>query len=424
MRFLFSFCYDCLVHLYLLCVAIPKMVFHWKKYRGTLWSRLGYRFPSINKGERPLIWIHAVSLGETKAILPLIAHLKQDPSAPLLLLSTMTKTGYEVGEGSGVDWHTYLPFDLPYVISHLVKRVKPDLVVLVETDFWYHFLQAAKGSGARLAVVNGKLSERSFRRYRRIPLAVESLLMPIDLFCLQGEVYAERFRRLGIPESRLVVTGNLKIEGGEGEKQRLTREEIGITPDQYLLTLGSTHDPEERLWIEAIAQIEKAHPEVRVLLVPRHPERFDQVAALLERQGVSFTRWSQGSHFGSSRWMLMDCMGMLRSCYQISDIAFVGGTFTPEVGGHNLIEPALFGKAVLYGPYTQGQPHLHALVEEYQAGLQLAPEEIVATLLRLIEHPEESQERGAQGAKLVAHAQGALNKTRAHILRLLEKAPS
>jgi 3-deoxy-D-manno-octulosonic-acid transferase len=423
---LFSLLYDLGLHLYA-CACLPKIATHFrKKYRGSLLQRLGRNFPSIEKQGRKLIWIHAVSLGETKAVAALIKRLKSIENPPLILLSTTTHTGHAEGHKSApmADFHLYLPFDFSYVIRPIIQRTAPDLVLLTETDFWYHFQEAVKKRGGKVILINGKISERSFTRFSKLPFFTKRLLGTIDHFYLQGELYRSRFAQLQIPPSKLTITGNLKLDS-EIETEDLSRlkRELGLT-NQTVLTLGSTHDPEERIWLRALKQLWTHFPQLKVMIVPRHPERFSQVAKLLHLEGVKFSQWSQGGTFHTHPILLVDAMGVLRKCYQISDLTFVGGSFTPKIGGHNILEPAFYGKPVLFGPHMHAQPDLLDLVTTHQAGLQLSEETLLSTLHHLLSNPPLYQQLGTNGEKLLSSSRGALDQTFQALQSLLQKQSS
>jgi len=411
--------YDLGIHLF----AFFKVLFNWKKYRGIVGPRMGNGFPKIEKGERSLVWVHAVSMGETKAIAPLIKKIKSQPNAPIVILSTVTQTGHEEGKKSAADYAVYLPFDFRYVIRPIVRRVRPDLVILTETDFWYHFQDEVKKRGGKLVVVNAKLSERSFLRYQKFPSFVNRLLQPVDHFYVQGPLYEEHLKKLGIPPEKISVTGNIKLDAAVEVAKSPTKEQLGLD-DQFVITLGSTHAPEERLWIEALKRLWQSHSNIKVLIVPRHPERFNEVAQLLDEERLAYARWSQKGTLHARDVLLVDAMGVLKTCYQLSDLAFVGGSFTSKVGGHNILEPSVYGKPVLFGPYMHSQPDLLDLMRSYRAGLQIMPEDIVSTVSQCIASPSLVQLLGENGLKLMSESRGALDKTFDSLQPLLEKGRS
>ncbi len=418
---MFDFLYDLALHLYIVA-SLPKLIKGWGKYRNNVLKKLGKDFPKIYKEGRQLIWIHAVSLGETKAIAPLVKKIKDLPNPPLILLSTATETGHAEGKKSApeADYHLFLPFDLSYIVRPIIAQTKPDLVILTETDFWYHFQSAAKRQGAQLVVVNGKISERSYTRIKPFPFLSKRLFAPIDHFYLQGEIYQKRFLDLGIDPSKLSITGNIKLDTPiEMIDTTALKQKLSLS-DQPLLTLGSTHDPEEKIWLDALSQIWLTHPTLKVLLVPRHPERFPIVASLLDSKAIPYARWSQGGTFQNNNLLLVDTMGQLRNCYQISTLAFVGGSFTEKVGGHNILEPGFFGKPVLFGPHMHSQPDLLELVRTYHSGLQITPTQSIPTLNNLLSNPTQLHQLGASGLALTAASRGALDKTFQCLLPLLQ----
>jgi len=423
---LFSFLYEISIWL-LALIAIPKMLYQrWKygKYRNSLRLRLGYDFPRIDKGKRPLIWMHAVSVGETKAIAPL-AKLLKTLNNPILVISSTTETGHAEAKRSlpFADHHVYLPLDFKGTVKPIISQTKPDLVILAETDFWYNFLNESKKNGASIAVVNGKVSTRSADRLKKFSFFSKPLFNLVDLFCVQNNIYKKRFEEIGVPENKLIVTGNLKFDE---DYTKLTADEIkqwkdllGINNDEMILVAGSTHDPEESLLVEALLKVWNKYPNLKVLIVPRHPERFNDVASLLAKKHLPFVRFS-GIHSktGKESVILVDAMGVLRKCYQLADIALVGGSFTSKVGGHNIIEPCWFGVPVIFGPHMYSQPELLDLVKEYQAGIQIEPEKLSDLLCELLSNNEKKNSLGQAGITLVNNLKGATHKTLTSIKEL------
>lgn len=400
-------------------IVLPKllyqMAFH-KKYRNNLKQRLGIGFPEINKGDKKLIWIHAVSMGETKAIATLAKQLKQQSEDTILLFSTVTETGFAEGKKSlpEADFHVFLPFDFKWIIKPIIKRVCPDRVILCETDFWYNFLRSSKCVGAETAVVNAKISERSMRRFLKFPNYTKKLFSLVDRFCVQSKHYRDRFLQLDIPEDKITVTGNIKFDS---QFPKLSPEELinwkgklGIHPEDHVLVAGSTHEPEEKIILEACAEVWEKDPRLKVLIVPRHPERFDEVAQLLNKRGVEYSRYSENSSH-ETPVVLVDAMGVLRQCYQSATLAIVGGSFTSRVGGHNIVEPCWYGVPVLFGPYLHSQPELLELVNQYQAGIQVSQEKLAGIVKELLLQPDKRKVLGASGARLIGDLKGATQKT-------------
>jgi len=348
-------------------LSIPRLILQRKKYQGTWGKRLGKGFPIIHKGEKRLLWVHAVSVGETRAIAPLATMFEQE--GWLLLVTTCSSTGLAEAKRllPYAEGHALLPLDFSWVIGPILKRIRPDRVLLAESDFWRNFLRFSKAEGADIILANGKMSDQSFARFKRFPFFSRPLFQLFDLICSQNEVYTTRFRALGAPH--VVTTGNLKVEA---PIDSLSFAEISHLKKLYhiegpSLTLGSTHAPEEKELLSALKPLWKAYPDFRLLVVPRHPERFDEVEKLLLEEGFTVSRLSQGSQ--PSQILLIDKMGHLRTCYQLTDISIVAGSYTTKVGGHNILEPLFYGKPTFYGPHMWSQKDFHLLYPEGETPL-------------------------------------------------------
>lgn len=402
-------------------IALPKMLYDMalhRKYKNNFLSRLGFHYPVIQKEQHPLIWIHAVSVGETKAIVALARRLKACNQEVKIVVSSTTETGHQEAKRalSFVDWHVYLPFDFTWIVRKIVRQAKPDLVILSETDLWYNFLHEAKLQNSLIAVVNGKISLRSLSRLLNVSFFSRRLFSLIDLFCVQNNIYKDRFRKLGIPEHQIVVTGNIKFDDDyptlPAEDVRVWRSRLGISSEQPVLTIGSTHHPEEKIFIDLLVRVWKEIPDLKVLLVPRHPERFKEVALLLEKQGVPFVRFSEiAQRKGTEKVILIDAMGLLRMCYQLADLAVVAGSYVEGIGGHNILEPSWYGLPVIFGPYMHAQPELVDLVKEYDAGWQLEAQELSEKIIQLIKDKEERVRIGQKGLRLIADLKGGTERT-------------
>lgn len=412
-----TFLYDLILFLAGICLlpwVLYQIVFK-GKYRKNFWKRLGFGFPSIRKGGRPLVWIHAVSMGEAKAISGLAELLKKELNNPILIISSVTETGHAEARKSMsfADDFVYLPFDFKWIIKPIIQKVKPDFVLLCETDFWFNFLAEARNVGAFIAVVNGKLSEKSLTRYQmigRFPLFEQ-----LDLVCVQNETYQKRFSKLGISPEKIKVTGNLKCgvvpaKLNETEKEEWQKK-FGLKPDHLVLTLGSTHNPEEKKLLTSLKPLLSKFENLKILIVPRHPERFDSVAELLKQLNLPFGRYSNASIQSSQRVALIDAMGVLLKCYQLSDVALVAGSFTEKVGGHNILEPAFFGVPVLFGPHMHSQTDFASLTKENGSGIQVNEENVAQVVSDLLENREKRIHLGAKGRQLTSELQGAKEKT-------------
>jgi 3-deoxy-D-manno-octulosonic-acid transferase len=414
-----SFLYECGLLLATIA-ALPQFLYQLVfkgKYRNSLLKRFGVGFPAINKEKRQLVWIHAVSLGETKAVSALSKMIKAEMDNPIIVFSTTTETGYvEACRTISAEYHVYLPFDYGWVINPIIKQTAPDLVILCESDFWFNFLKKAKKNGAKSVLVNGKLSNRSKERFNKIRFFSDKLFSLIDLFCVQSVLYEKRFAEIGVPQDKIKTTGNMKFDGDYARLPQSQlyewRKELDINSQDPVLVIGSSHNPEESQLLDVLSNVWKILPNLKVILVPRHPERFNEVAGILQKKNIHFRRLSETNPSGSSAdVILIDAMGLLRKCYQLADIAIVAGSFTSKVGGHNILEPSWYGVPVIFGPYMQTQPDLVDLMKEYEAGLQVNIEGLQTVLISLLQDPIKRKLLGDAGLRLASDVHGATGKT-------------
>lgn len=417
----FSFFYE--IALWVLSMAaFPKMLYHrikHGKYRESLGKRLGVGFPLIKKGNRPLVWIHAVSVGEAKAVAPLIKMLKAKMNNPIIVVSSITETGHAEVQRSipQADYKVFLPFDFRFIIRPIVRSVKPDLVILSESDFWYNFLKSAKEVGAKIVLVNGKVSSTSMHRFKKFAMLSKRLFGLFDYLCIQSEHYRKRFIEIGVPAEKMTITGNLKFDGEypalSADQLKIWRQQLGIEDGDKVLVIGSSHDPEEKLFLDVSQKLWSKFPRLKVVFVPRHPERFNEVAGILQTRNVPYIRFSQlgGNYYHDQRVILMDAMGLLRKCYQFADVAVVAGSYTSKVGGHNILEPSWYGVPVVFGPHMHQQPELVELVNQYGAGLQISKDRLYEELEKLLSCDETRKKVGESGLAMVAGINGATKRT-------------
>ncbi len=356
---LFSFFYNLALGLYSL-TYLPKLFS--KKYA----LRRNFKMPEIVKTDRPMIWIHAVSVGETRAVVKLAQMLKEQLNGTLIF-SNITTTGHQEALKSipFADYHILLPLDFSWTMEALISKAKPDLVIITETDFWIHFLNQCEQKGAFIALVNGKISERSFKRLQYFPWLARKLYSPVSLFCVQSDVYGKKFHELGVPMDKIYTVPNLKYDDFPDVIDRgALRARLGIEEGDFVVVAGSTHPGEELIILEAF---EKANiPSSKLLIVPRHPERFNEVGEVLKGRGLLFSRYTMRDT--PHKVTLIDAMGLLRQCYAIASIAVVGGSFVPGVGGHNILEPVFLSVPVLFGPYMEGQIEMVEITLKYEVG--------------------------------------------------------
>ncbi len=406
------FIYDLALLIYLL-FYLPKFLWETlrhRKHRKSFLEKLGIKLPAFSlPADGVRIWVHSISMGETKAVAPLVEQIRKQMPNASIVISTTSETGLGEAKRSmpELDHYFYLPLDFSWTIKRLVKKMKPDLLILVESDFWYNLVSYNK----KVVLVNGKISEISQSRFRLFSFFSQRLFSQFDLFCLQSRRYADRFENLGVAPAKIIVTGNLKFDQPfphiDLERWKI---DLGIQLGGKVITLGSTHDPEEDRLIAALEPLLNRFPTLKILLVPRHPERFAAVAALLEKKGIPFARFSDHApKQGNERIILIDAMGILSACYQLSDIAIVGGSYVTHVGGHNIFEPAALGIPVLFGPHMETQKDLVEVVVQGGAGKQVALQELTSTVEQMLAYPDAQMKQA--GLKLAEEVHGATQRT-------------
>jgi len=352
MTILYDIIFFCIAVCYLPVYAVRR------KFHPGFLTRLGV-LPKSLQLDNP-IWIHAVSVGEAMAIRGLYETLKTRFPDKKFVISTVTPTGNTVVRHfvkSG-DFVCYLPLDISAIVRRVIERIRPSIVVIAETEFWPNIISYLHRKNIPIVAVNGRISDRSFKGYLFSKILVRPILRKISLFCVQTATDYQRLRRLGVDEARLVITGNMKFDKiavNPPVSTGITRESLRIAGDAKVLLAGSTHPGEEEIILKAYAVLGSAFPSLRLILAPRHPERAAEVARKVTRYGfepvaISSRDCMAGSP-GRKKIFIIDTIGQLLAFYALSDIVFVGGSLVRK-GGHNILEPALLGKPVLFGPYT------------------------------------------------------------------------
>jgi len=359
------------------------------------------------------VWVHAVSVGETVAAVPLLRGLEAlAPSAPRILTVT-TSAGRERARdllGDSV-YLTWLPFDLPFSLRAFLRRARPRLLVLIETELWPLLIHECGRFGVRVVLVNARLSERSAAGYRRLGGLTRNMLDGIDLIACQDSVSAERFRALGARAERVICPGNMKFDallpGDLSVRMDRARERLGAD-DGPLLIAASTHAGEEELLLTAFMPMLRRHPDWRLLIVPRHAHRFGAVWRLLERSPLAAARLSGGEVAAGSRLLLGDVMGELIALYGLADVAFLGGSLVPH-GGHNPIEPAWHGLPLFSGPHLD---NFADVAERFAAAGALEvvadAQELARAMESVLDDEELWQRRGDAARNVVETNRGAL----------------
>ncbi len=421
------------VYLVLIALFSPLLLFsalRKGKYREGWGAKLLGRVP-IRSGRQPCVWLHAVSVGEVNLLQPILAELTCLNPTWEYVISTTTRTGYALARKKYASHIVfYCPLDFSWAVRNAMRRIRPDLLVLAELELWPNLIRQARHGEVRVAVVNGRLSEHSYRGYRRIRWLVRAILQQVDLIAAQDVCYADRFRDLGTPADRLVVTGSIKFDGARTERDNPVTQHLrslwGLSADSVVLLAGSTQSPEELLALEAFRSMMDTHPELYLILVPRHPERFDEVAASLDQSGMIWQRRSlldNAAPVADSRVLLVDVVGELGAWWGTAHAGFVWGSMGSR-GGQNMIEPAGYGVAVCFGPNTWNfRDIVHKLLQQDAAVVVHDGPDLIAFFRQCVENREYAQRLGQRARRLVLQQQGATKRT-VELLQALVRADS
>lgn len=400
------------------------------KYREGFGAKLLGRVP-YRTGNRPCAWLHAVSAGEVNVLQPLVDQLHRDSPHCECVISTTTRTGYEIARKKFPQLSVfYCPLDFTWAIRTALRRIRPDVLVLAELELWPNLIRESHRRGTFVAVVNGRLSEKSARGYGRIRNFVRSLLRCIDLIAVQSEEYERRFIELGADPSVVQVTGTMKFDGAQtsrdNEATKHLRQLAGFGDDDLVFLAGSTQSPEEQLAIEAFQSLKDEFAKLRLVLVPRHPERFAEVAQLLDRSGLAWQRRSEleASRNDAARVLLVDSMGELSAWWGCASIGYVGGSMGKR-NGQSMIEPAAYGVAVSFGPKTRNFRDVVRLMLGRDAAVVVQDgHELTAFVESCLRNPVKMRALGARAKTLVLDQLGATAKTSALLSWLLPEAKS
>jgi 3-deoxy-D-manno-octulosonic-acid transferase len=386
------------------------------KYRRGFSERVG-RVPGRLRqaSGQQLIWIHAVSVGEVLAVSGLVGQIRRVFPGYRVVVSTTTDTGQDLARKRfGEENVFYFPMDFAIAVRPYIRALRPELVILAETEFWPNFMRIVHGSGARMAVVNARISDRSWPRYQRFRWALRRVLASVDLFLAQTEGDKSRLESIGADASRVEVAGNLKFDVTlpapppivENLRRALASEGAGP-----VLVCGSTVDDEEPPLLRAFENLRGSHPRAVMILAPRHPERFETVASLLERMGIASyrrSRWDGEPLAGGV--LLVDTIGELAALYSLADVAFVGGSLVPR-GGHNIIEPAQHGVPIVTGNHTENFRDIIGLFERRNAVRIASLAELPLVLMQLVDDDTERMALGRRAKETILSQMGATSRT-------------
>jgi len=424
-----------LYDLLLLIAAIPLIPFGLVKgfSYGHFWRGLGERLAIYSSGRldvlkgRRVIWVHAVSVGETRASIPLLKKLREQFPDAAIVLSSLTFTGRATAdEIKAADLCLFLPYDLSWIVRRALNLIRPDIVLLVETELWPNFLKALSRQQVPVVLVNGRISDRSFPRYWVVRPLLKPLLQTITRFCMQSRQDELRIIRLGAGSSDTCVTGNLKFDlpspGFDDEEISAFRERLSLPSGIPVWVAGSTRQGEEEIILEAYSQLLAKGVKLVLILVPRYPDRAKGIGELIEKAGFTFVLRSEigqrSKKLAIGEILLGDTLGEMLKFYACANVVFVGGSLVP-IGGHNILEASLLKKPVIFGPYMQNFKTISQLLLEAGGGFQVDAGELAEKVEMLVQDPGVANEVGGKGEALFAEHSGATARTVTEIELLL-----
>ena len=420
-------------YLLLILAALPWLIvqsIRKGKYREGYAEKFLGLVPRRTSG-RTCVWLHAVSVGEVNLLAPLLRAIGKERPDWECVVSTTTMTGMALAKKKypGLSIF-YCPLDFSWAVRAAMRRIRPDLLVLAELELWPNLVRAARQSGARVAVINGRLSEHSFAGYRRIRPLAAALLGQIDLLAVQDDSYAARFRALGANARSVFVTGSMKYDGAATERRNpATRRLValaGFDAEDVVLLAGSTQEPEEAVVLDVFRRLQPSWPKLRLVVVPRHPDRFETAARLLDASGVAWQRRSELERTGpnpAARVLLVDAVGELGAWWGTAQVAFVGGSLGNR-GGQNMIEPAAYGAAVCFGPNTRNFRDIVVAMLAREAAVVVADGDDLARFVRrCLEEPAYAAALGQRAQDLVLEQLGATGRTWGLLSALVDKEP-
>ena len=392
------------------------------KYRKSIGPKFGLipqRVFDEMKGS-PRIWVHAVSVGEVTAAAPIISSLRGMYPEACIVLSTSTETGQEMAGRLITDTSAliYYPLDIPVVVRKVIERVNPDIFVPVETEIWPNFIRACAKRGTRIVMVNGRISPRSFRRYRRTRFFWKRIMNMLDMMGAISAIDASRLEALGVEPSRIHVLGNAKYDSLAAGADDALRDEmearLDIPHEARVFVAGSTHEGEDGMVLKVYRGLLEKYPDMLMVIVPRHPERGDDIVSLARDEGfddcVTMKEINSGTKRAGRRIVIVDVIGELFKVYSLATMVFCGGSLVPR-GGQNILEPAAWGKVVLYGPSMDDFMDEKERLGMAGGGITVSNDrELLAETLKLMEDPETLRRKGAAGREIVASNGGAARR--------------
>ncbi|MEQ9407229.1 MAG: 3-deoxy-D-manno-octulosonic acid transferase [Fuerstiella sp.] len=410
---------------YLLLLTLLSPMIAWRalrhgRYRRGWREKLFGQLQPVADRRQPVVWFHAVSVGEILHLQKVVDAFRRMTGEQFhIVVTSSTDTGFELAESRFPDCSvSWFPLDFSWAVDAAIRRVNPAMVVLMELELWPNFLLSCRRHSVATALINARMSDRSFAGYRRLNHFIRPLFHHFTVVAAQTEEYAARLIQLGTPQDQTHVTGSVKFDGVLSNRDNSAtgklRELFQIQDSDLILIAGSTQHPEEQLAVNAWQQLRQHHPALRLIIVPRHRERFDEVAGLIQQSQCRVLRRSAltpGAEVSADAVILLDTIGELSACWGLADIAFVGGSFGSR-GGQNMLEPAAFGAAVLFGPNTSNFRDIVSRLLTIDGAIRLTEEADLATCVEsLLNDPPRRRQLGLAARNMVLSQQGALMKT-------------
>ncbi len=418
------FCYNLLQLLLfpLLLPAIVVIILLRKKYRKRILPRLGFtlnrQLPSEReRGKRPVFWIHALSTGETTSIIPLVRKIRNVMPDACIIFSTTSNSGQQIAKTlypDDIDSLIYSPIDILPVVHFFINKIQPDCFLLVETDFWPNLLYSLNRNGIPSILVNGRVSDDALQGYKKMAFFFRSMFAWLDALCLQGEADREKFAEFGIKKEKLHTLGNLKFAAQPAIEPALYREIESLLPyaqgPRMCLLAGSTHPGEEEIIIEALCSLQQHFPSLCLIIAPRDPSRATALKRYCAEKGFAASLRTTKKNLPPGGVLLLDTIGELAACYQLADIAFIGGSLVDE-RGHNPVEPALFGCPVLFGPSMEDFSEIATELLHTGGAFQVRNgSELTAILRSLLQSPAMRNKAGTAAKKCITQQQGGVDR--------------
>jgi len=390
------------------------------KYRQGFKQRLGFLEQDIiNKfADKPTIWIHAVSVGETVAAGPIVKELKKENPEYRILFSTVTDTGHEMAKKiiSEADELIYFPLDFSPIVNRVLNKIQPELVILTETELWPNFIRLAARKNIRIMLVNGRISDDSAKKYKYLGPFMKDMFKNIDILSMQSWQDKEYVLNLGAPPAKVYNTGNTKFDQDYGTVDEEEREELyrklRIKKTQPVLVAGSTHDNEEEQLLFVYRKLKKKYPQLAMIIAPRHIERSNSICSLYRNSGIDIIKYTSIEHrnYNDDQVIIIDVIGFLAQLYAIADLIFIGGSLT-DIGGHNMLEASVHGKLTFFGPYMYNFKDSTELLMKSNTGVKIENKnDLTESMLYYLNHPVELNQKGKNARQLIKGHKGAARK--------------